>query len=220
MFVVKWFLLSPERKHRFSDRQPIAQSLYTSIPSSCSLWFGVRLASRPITCLFYQPQMTEDYEEFGGMSIGRGNGNTRRKSAPVPFCLPQIPHDLTWDRARAAAVENRWLTVWTVARSMSQKTVLCSPDSYQSMLCRGRLWDFFISSVSYTAALRIYSTITYKFHALLLLVTTTILSETSLWVSSHNLVSRTVYRVLRKNFTTIKVYIHLFRGHVQCFELS
>jgi hypothetical protein len=37
-----------------------------------------------------------DYEDgkFGGMMIGAGNRSTRRKPAPVPFCPPQIPHDL------------------------------------------------------------------------------------------------------------------------------
>jgi hypothetical protein len=37
-----------------------------------------------------------DYEdgEFGGM-IGKGNRSIRRKPAPVPFCPPQIPHDVT-----------------------------------------------------------------------------------------------------------------------------
>jgi hypothetical protein len=38
------------------------------------------------------------------MGIGRGNRSTRRKPAPVPLCPPQIPHDLNWDRTRAAAV--------------------------------------------------------------------------------------------------------------------
>jgi hypothetical protein len=32
--------------------------------------------------------------------VGRGNGSTRRKSFPVPLCLPQIPHDLIRTRAR------------------------------------------------------------------------------------------------------------------------
>jgi hypothetical protein len=32
---------------------------------------------------------------FGGMMIGKGTRSTRKKSAPVPFCPPQIPHDLT-----------------------------------------------------------------------------------------------------------------------------
>jgi hypothetical protein len=43
----------------------------------------------------------DDEEEdgaVGGMIIGKRNLNTRRKSAPVPLCPPQIPHDLTWDR--------------------------------------------------------------------------------------------------------------------------
>jgi hypothetical protein len=39
----------------------------------------------------------------GGMRIGRGSRSTRRKSAPVPLCPPQIPHDLTWARTRAIA---------------------------------------------------------------------------------------------------------------------
>jgi hypothetical protein len=41
-----------------------------------------------------------DCEEVGGIIIGRGNRNIRRKPAPVPLCSPQIPYDLTWDRTR------------------------------------------------------------------------------------------------------------------------
>jgi hypothetical protein len=33
------------------------------------------------------------YEACGGMGIDKGNGNTRKKPAPVPLCPPQIPHD-------------------------------------------------------------------------------------------------------------------------------
>jgi hypothetical protein len=38
-----------------------------------------------------------DYEdgEFPGMTIGKGTQSTRRKPAPEPLCLPQIPLDLT-----------------------------------------------------------------------------------------------------------------------------
>jgi hypothetical protein len=50
----------------------------------------------------------------GGMRIGRGNQSTRRKTAPVPLCRPQIPHYLTWSRTRAAAVESRGLTARAV----------------------------------------------------------------------------------------------------------
>jgi hypothetical protein len=52
----------------------------------------------------------------GGMRIGRENRSTRRKPAPVPFCIPQIPHDLTWARTRGAAVGSRRITAWVMAR--------------------------------------------------------------------------------------------------------
>jgi hypothetical protein len=29
-----------------------------------------------------------------------------------------------------------------------------------------------------------------------------------------------VYRVFKNNFTTLKEFINLFRGHAQCFEMS
>jgi hypothetical protein len=49
----------------------------------------------PLTGLFYQPCMIdEEYGDVDGMSIGRGNRNTRRKPAPAPICPPQIPLDL------------------------------------------------------------------------------------------------------------------------------
>jgi hypothetical protein len=56
--------------------------------------------------LLYQPRMIDDddYGAVGGMRIGRGNRSTRRKPAPLPLCPLQIPHDLTWDRTRPAAV--------------------------------------------------------------------------------------------------------------------
>jgi hypothetical protein len=62
--------------------------------------------------LLYQPRMIDDYDygAVGGMRIDRGNRSTRRKPAPVPLCPPQIPHDLTWDRTRAAAVRSQRLT--------------------------------------------------------------------------------------------------------------
>jgi hypothetical protein len=40
----------------------------------------------------------------GGMRIGMGNRSTRKKFAPVPFCPPQIPHDLTWDRVGSCGI--------------------------------------------------------------------------------------------------------------------
>jgi hypothetical protein len=46
----------------------------------------------------------------GGMRIGRETRSNWRTPAPVPLCPPQIPHDLTWDRTRAATVGSRLVT--------------------------------------------------------------------------------------------------------------
>jgi hypothetical protein len=51
-----------------------------------------------------------DCGAVGGMQIGRGNRNTLSKQVPVPLCPPQIPHDLTRVRTRAAEVGSRRLT--------------------------------------------------------------------------------------------------------------
>jgi hypothetical protein len=51
-----------------------------------------------------------DCGAIGGMKIGRGNRSTRRKPAPAPLCPPQIPHDQTRARTRAAAVGSQRLT--------------------------------------------------------------------------------------------------------------
>jgi hypothetical protein len=53
-----------------------------------------------------------DYDdgESGGMKIGRGNRNTRRKPAPAPLCPPQVPLDQTRARTRAAPVGSLRLT--------------------------------------------------------------------------------------------------------------
>jgi hypothetical protein len=67
-----------------------------------------------------QPRM-RDYKcgAVGGKRMGRGNRNTGRKPAPVSFCPPYIPHDMTWARTRAAAVGSSWLTAWAMARYLS-----------------------------------------------------------------------------------------------------
>jgi hypothetical protein len=52
--------------------------------------------------------------EIGGM-IGRGNGSTRRKPAPVPLCPPQTSHAAR-KRTRAAAVGSQRLTACVTAR--------------------------------------------------------------------------------------------------------
>jgi hypothetical protein len=80
-------------------------------------WDWVYLVRRPLIGLLYQPRMIDD--ECGaviGMTIGRGNRSTRRKSAPVPLCPPQIPHHLTRPRTRAATVGSQRVTTWAMAR--------------------------------------------------------------------------------------------------------
>jgi hypothetical protein len=88
---------------------------------------GVRLSplgTSATAVLLYQPRMIDDddiddYGVVGGMRIGRGNRSTRRKPAPVPLCPPQISHDLTWDRTRAAVVGSQRLTAWAMARPVT-----------------------------------------------------------------------------------------------------
>jgi hypothetical protein len=60
--------------------------------------------------------MIDECGTVGGMRIGRGHWSTRRKPAPVRFCPPQIPHDLTRALTRAAAVGSRRLTAWAMTR--------------------------------------------------------------------------------------------------------
>jgi hypothetical protein len=51
---------------------------------------GIRATNRPVV------PASGDYGdgEIGGMMIGRGNGSTLRKHAPVPLCPPQTLHAL------------------------------------------------------------------------------------------------------------------------------
>jgi hypothetical protein len=84
------------------------------------IWGALRLCplgTPPLLYLLHQPRMMDGNEcaAVGGM-IGRENWSTRRKLSPVPLCPPQISHDLSRARTRAAAVGSRRLTAWTSAR--------------------------------------------------------------------------------------------------------
>jgi hypothetical protein len=82
------------------------------------------LGTSATTGLLYQPRMVDDEcGAVGGMRIGRGNQSTGRKLAPVPLSPPQIPHDVTWARKRAAAVGSRRLTAWAMTRPVYSKLV-------------------------------------------------------------------------------------------------
>jgi hypothetical protein len=76
---------------------------------------GVRLSplgTATTNGLLHEPQMIDDGDcgAIGGIMIGKGNRSTRRKPAPAQLCPPQIPHNLSWSRTRAAAVGSRRLT--------------------------------------------------------------------------------------------------------------
>jgi hypothetical protein len=53
---------------------------------------------------------------ISGMNERQGNRSTGRKPAPAPFCQPQIPHDLTRARTRAAAAGSWRLSACPTAR--------------------------------------------------------------------------------------------------------
>jgi hypothetical protein len=81
-----------------------------------------------------------DYDgEFGGMKIGRGNRSTRRKCAPAPLCLPEIPLDQTRAPTQAAVVGSQRLTAWAMGRP---NTGVCSVwriifDVLSLQVCQG-----------------------------------------------------------------------------------
>jgi hypothetical protein len=80
-------------------------------------WQWVHLVLRPLLWLVVQaPDDDDDCGAIGGMQIGRGNRNTWRKPALVPFCSPQTPHEMTRAWIRAVAVGSRRLTAWAIAR--------------------------------------------------------------------------------------------------------
>jgi hypothetical protein len=57
-------------------------------------------------------------DECGSVAemLGKGNRSTRRKSAPLPLCPPQIPHDMTRARPLAASAGSRLLTAKAMGR--------------------------------------------------------------------------------------------------------
>jgi hypothetical protein len=64
---------------------------------------GIAATIRPIV------STPGDYDdrEIGGMMIGKGNQSTRGKTAPVPLCPLQIPHDLSGRETRPTRWEAR-----------------------------------------------------------------------------------------------------------------
>jgi hypothetical protein len=117
--VWKLYCVPRSNMAHFSRCNSINDTISSSVFFIVSLG-GVRLSPLGTSAtvgLLYQPLMIDECEAVGGMRIGKGNRSIRRKPAPVPLCPPQISHDLTWDRTRAAAaVGSRRLTAWAMAR--------------------------------------------------------------------------------------------------------
>jgi hypothetical protein len=77
------------------------------------------LVLQTLTALLYQPWTIDDEcGTVGGIRIGRGNRSSRRKPAPMPLCPPQIPHNMTWARTRAAVLGSRGLAVAYISSYM------------------------------------------------------------------------------------------------------
>jgi hypothetical protein len=70
-------------------------------------WVWVHLVRRPPTVDQWSSRWNQNWQ---------GNRSTRRKVAPVPLCPPQISHDLTQARIRAAVLGSRRLTAWAMVR--------------------------------------------------------------------------------------------------------
>jgi hypothetical protein len=75
-------------------------------------------------------------DECGAVSgmIGRGDGSTRRKPAPVPICPPQIARELSWTRTWAAAVGSRRLTGLTARLQTLEVPTVFIPKGYRDLL--------------------------------------------------------------------------------------
>jgi hypothetical protein len=129
LFRMRWWALVFHKRRTFLDSQHLSQKGLCSIQLLfillfslfCSILSGVRLSplgTAATTGLLYQPQIIDDGDcgAIGGMKIGRGNLSSRRKPALAPLCPPQIPHDQSRARTRAAAVGSQRLTAWAMAR--------------------------------------------------------------------------------------------------------
>ena len=77
---------------------------------------GVRLfplGTAATTDQLYQPRMIDDGDcgAVGGTKIGRGNRSTRRRPAPLPLYLTQIPHEQTRATDRLSYVRPRCVEI-------------------------------------------------------------------------------------------------------------
>jgi hypothetical protein len=149
--------------HLFSIKQTTECYSYIWKRGSCNspltIYFfiiilsGVRLSplgTAATTGLFYQPQMIHDGDcgAICGLKIDRGTRSTRRKPAPVPLCPPQIPHNLTQARTRAARMGTKLLTAWVIVRPVLW-LVLSSTDQ------QGKRWSGYDKYIANNSEIKI-----------------------------------------------------------------
>jgi hypothetical protein len=71
------------------------KTCYTTLQSAPLHYTACNVFHNEVIALLHRPRMIDEYGEFAGMRIDKGNRSTLRKPAPLPLCPPQIPHDLT-----------------------------------------------------------------------------------------------------------------------------
>jgi hypothetical protein len=102
------------------------QSICILLPNKWDIffWVGCVTALPVLIQRRVDDGMMNECGVVGGMRTSRGERSTGTEPAPVPLCSPQIPHDLTRDRRRAAAVESQLLTVTPVAQPTDVSVLL------------------------------------------------------------------------------------------------
>jgi uncharacterized membrane protein YwzB len=143
------------------------------------------------------------------MGVGRGNRSTRRKPAQVPLFPPQITHDLTWARTRAAAVGSRRLTAWALARPLYEYIqYLTMSVNYSPLFSSPLNW---VSSFYYidNSVKR-----TYLFQCLLCLI-----SRSGIWMCAwHGTVLKSIWFAHIINIIPNRYIATLFRSPAACVD--
>jgi len=60
---------------------------------------------------------------FAGMMLTGENEVLGAKPAPLPLCVQQISHGLTWDRTRDIALRNRRINAWATEERSASKNI-------------------------------------------------------------------------------------------------
>jgi hypothetical protein len=84
--------------HNFA---PVTDEQTNGFVEPCVIFLVFHLTTLSISRLYsvYDRMINEC-----GAVAGAGNRSTHEKPAPVAICPPKMPHNLTWDRNRTAAV--------------------------------------------------------------------------------------------------------------------